>query len=190
MMSSVKFEQKNMEVNQSSLVMIVVLCVIEAALIAGIYFLAESAEGAEKYIFLCVAIFFFIALALGLLPLVNNALSGKGLLMWSATATGLLVPATTSGLATTKPPLFYSWSDIDKIVFVDELTEHSDDNAVSWNRLLIFFTKKIEMGSLQHGCGNCKILDYPKKHKLQIHQKLTALAPKTICIELLNKYHI
>lgn len=189
-MSSVKFEQQGIEVSQSSLVMIAVLCVIEAALVAGIYFLAESAEGAEKYIFLCVAIFFFIALALGLLPLVNNALSGKGLLMWSATVTGLLVPATTSGLATTKPPLFYSWSDIDKIVFVDELTEHSDDNAVSWNRLLIFFNNKIELGSLQNGCGSCKILDYPKKYKVQIHQQLTALAPKVIRIQLLNKYHI
>ena len=135
-----------------------------------------------------------------MLPLINSALSGNGQLMWGATVAGVLVPATTTHLTTLKPPLLYQWSDIGKIIFVDELTEYSDNKAISWNRLLILFNKKSQSESLQeklvefvqelNGSSGYKIVDYPKKYKAQIHQKLTVLAPNTTVIELLNKYEV
>lgn len=205
MRTKVRLESERLEIYVSSVPMAASLVVLEVVLGAAIFYFVTNPKvaaqiAAGRYIFITVLGFFFLALASGLLPLINAARHGGRQLLWGATGFGLLVPAPTTTFTTARPPTLYEWKQIRRVLFVNKLIEHYDGTNISWNRVLVlsddlkfpknFLFQFVESQYKTKDGGFYQALNFPKGKKADIVRKLRELAPEAVSVEELNQHEI
>src|SRR5689334_103579 len=133
-MRKVNFETDRFEVYVSSAANLVFALVVEIVLLAGIYIFWARVR---DYVFLTVLSFFFLAIASGLIPLINSVLRGNKNPIWSASRAGLEFAARTTTWTAFKPPILCEWSRVKKILLAEKLLVHDFDGRGRTSHALV-----------------------------------------------------
>lgn len=199
----VKYEENLVEISESAIEKIAILLILEPLLASGVYYFATNdQEGKGRYLFVVVLSFFFLALATGLLPLINQIRSnGTKLMVWAVTGIGFLTPARTTTYTTYRPPVVYAWSQVKSILFVNKLIEHDiEGRSVSSNRCVVILADinlqdnwldrmKQSKSRMEDGT-NYLIFSFPKTEKENIIRNIKELAPCSVSIQKFAHYEI
>ncbi|WP_416398904.1 hypothetical protein [Allohahella sp. A8] len=195
-----KLEEDRIEVYQSSTASMVLLICIEVALGFAIYYFAAVATIGGNYVFIVVLVFFFLAIASGLTPLINNIRRGNSNLVWGADSRGFFVPATTTTFSEYRPPTVYHWSQIKRAIVVKKLIQQIDGTSVSFNQLIVILDdlqcpenllfKYVELQYQLREGGYYQVLRFPEAHRAAIVCKLREFASSEVSIEELKQYEI
>lgn len=129
-----------------------------------------------------VLIFFFAALLSGLVAHLRNFIKGEDVFLWRVDHSGFFFQANRTNFFTLKPPVFYSWSKIKQILYVEKYTtlDQESDRVTIKKVLLLFSTESAQPKTLE--------CPHRKKVGFELFNAMNALSSKGTAFEFLEKY--
>ena len=128
-------------------------------------------------------IFLFIMCLLGLIAHLKSLLKGEDVFLWRVNQDGFYFRANRTNLFSLKAPVFYSWSNVIKLYYVNKyitIGTYSDKVTIK-NTVLLFLSGKVES----------VILEFPhsKKVNYDLFKVINVLAPENTDFESLEEYN-
>jgi len=134
-------------------------------------------------LFKWILIFLFAMCLLGLIAHLKTFLKGEDVFLWRVNQDGFYFQANRTNLFSLKSPVFYSWSNVIKVYYVNKyITLGTDsDKVIIKNAILLFLTGKV--GPV--------VLEFPhsKKVNYDLFKVINAFSPKDTVFESLEEYN-